>query len=106
MVKETLRDYPETRNCDKKLTVQLWKTFFPEYIYFRKVEEEGNEVEQPWVRCENILKLPPQDSISRCRQKVQNDDGMYPPTEIEVVRKRKMNEEEWKRVMSTEYKRL
>lgn len=41
--------------------------------------------------------LPDTESIRRTMQKVQNEEGMFPPLDPEVLKKRRQNEEVWKK---------
>ena len=83
-----LENYPETRNSDIALTISLWLTYYRDLItcYEGKVMIELN----------NLYKVPNQDDISRWRQKIQNEQHLFLPTSLEVVRKRRINEEIWR----------
>ena len=88
-VEAILREFPQSRNDDRWLACKLWAVYYPEYI----VRQDNDPA---MVRLEDIVKLPSQDTIARYRQIVQNVDKEYLPTKIEVIRRRKMNEEEWR----------
>jgi hypothetical protein len=88
-VRGVLKDIPETRNSDKLLTVKLWQR------YHRELIVEGTNL----VALSNILLLPSEDAISRCRREIQHDDKQYPPTSEDVAKARGWNIEEWKRAL-------
>ena len=87
-VRAVLKDIPETRNSDKRLTVEFWKRFQPEYIVSGK-----------YILLDDIGVLQSATYISRARAEVQNDDKQYPPTSFEIAKKRNWNEREWKIAM-------
>jgi hypothetical protein len=64
------------RNCDKCLIIYYWK----------HVDALDN------VSKDNIHSLTPSESIRRVRQHIQNDLGLWPPTEEKVLLARKINE--------------
>lgn len=88
-VEHILRLYPETRNSDRLLTIQLWKECYPIYI-----RDCGNE----HIRLDDIMNLPSEDHISRYRRKFQ-EKGLYLPTDEKVFNRRKLNEKVWKEDM-------
>ena len=93
MVLEILRDIPETRNDDVKLTIEIWKKFYPRIIRY---DAEGVMV----VQLCDITHLPREDHIKRYRTKIQNDELKYPPTNWMVAKQRKYSEEVWRKAMS------
>lgn len=88
MVLETLRDYKKARDSDQWLTCQIWVTYFPNKI-FRNNEDKMS------VRLKDVLDLPKQDHIKRIRAIIQNVEGRYLPTSLEVAKQRKINEGVW-----------
>jgi len=87
-----LKEYPETRNSDLKLTVQLWRNHFPNYIH---KDEWGDEV----IEIDDFIEvLPREDLVSRCRRKV-NARGLYLTTLLTVAKARHLNEEAWREAM-------
>jgi len=91
-VEVVLRDYPETRNSDLKLTVQMWKNYFPEYVHSNIHGEE-------YIMIDDFTTLlPREDFVSRCRRKVQ-EKGLYLPTLWTIAKKRQINEDVWKKAM-------
>jgi hypothetical protein len=99
MVEKILQDYPQARDSDQWLTLKIWKTFYPQSL------DMTNEV-NPKVDFATIMKLPREDNVKRIRAKFQNVLFKYLPTSIEVVKRRRQNEEKWRELMSTEFKRL
>lgn len=87
-VREILRDQGEARNSDKLLTVMLWKRHHSDLI------QEGS-----FVYLQDILALPSEDAISRCRRQIQHDDQQYLPTSEAVAKARGWNIEEWKKAL-------
>lgn len=87
-VRAILRDQPDTRNSDKLLTVMLWQRHHSDLI------QDGTH-----VYLQDILALPSEDAISRCRRQIQHDDKQYLPTSEAVAAARGWNIEEWKRAL-------
>lgn len=85
---EILRDIPESRNCDQYLTIAIWERFYGDEI----ISINGKN----HIQLSSLLFLPREDNIKRHRAIIQNEKGMYLPTRLEVVKKRKMNEEDWR----------
>jgi len=83
-----LKKYPNARNSDLYLTILYLRKFtklgkFIKYIPYNIIKE-----------YEGIF-----ETIRRCRQYVQNTLGKYPPTDEEVLRKRRKKAEKYRRVM-------
>lgn len=98
-VKDTLEFYPKTRDSDQYLTLKIWVGYYKELL-------DLTDPENPKVAFKDIMKLPREDNVKRIRAYFQNDLNLYLPTSLEVVRKRKQNEEKWRKLVSTEFKRL
>lgn len=90
--KQVLKLYPDARNSDKFLCLALWKEFHRDKI---EIGSDG----RGFVYMRDILKLPSEDHIARCRRKIQ-EGGEFLPTDWEVARKRGINEETWRSYMS------
>lgn len=88
-----LRDNPETRNSDALLTVEIWKRFYSDHLM--KSPRTGKFA----VILDRIIDLPREDNIKRIRAKLQNEQGIYPPTSLEVAKKRGFSEIDWKRAL-------
>lgn len=86
-VEYCLTKYPETRNSDIKLTICVWYTF------------ENLETRFPVGSLKELtnlmLEMPHEDNIKRLRAKF-NEEGKYWPTNWEVAKARRINENEWK----------
>ena len=87
MVEEVMTDIPETRNSDIKLTLEIWKRFYPKYIK----DLDGVEV----VPLSSLYTLPREDNVKRLRAFIQNTEGRLPPTTWEVAKQRGINKEIW-----------
>jgi hypothetical protein len=92
-VEEILRDFPEARNSDIRLMIELWKKFYPNQISFG--EENFSS-----VYLGNLYDLPRESAIGRIRRYIQNDESRtaemrYLPTSKEVARQRGINEAIW-----------
>jgi hypothetical protein len=90
-VETILRDFPQSRNSDQWLTLKIWATYYPQLI-FQYQDRQA-------VLLKDVMELPREDNIKRIRAKFQNVQKMYLPTSLEVVKRRKQNEEEWKSLM-------
>ncbi len=75
LVEQILATDEQARNSDKYL---IWK------IMSRFTE----------IPFEVFLNMPSMESIRRTRQIIQNKEGRYPPTDSEVMAKRKVREQE------------
>ncbi len=87
-VETILEKYPECRNSDIKLTLNVWHTF-----YNGMISEIGGE---KYIKLKDLYDLPREDHIKRIRQKF-NELGMYLPTNPDVQKKRKLLEKEWRK---------
>jgi len=88
-VERVLRQFPETRNSDALLTIQIWKTYNDSQLITWK------DWISKYIKLETVLDLPREDTVKRVRAKLQNEKGLYLPTSIEVRKKRRINEESW-----------
>ena len=83
LVEGILRKHPETVNSDKKLLYWCWVQAHPEFAQVLTPEE--------------FVVLPNFESIRRCRQSF-NERGQFLPTDPEVFRKRRLREEDFRRI--------
>lgn len=83
-VKNILIEFPETRNSDIALTIYIWQKFYG-------VEDS--------IDLSRLYELPSQDNIKRVRAFIQNEQGLYLPTDPEIMRVRGIKEQEWKQDM-------
>lgn len=79
IVEHLLETNVRCRNDDKFLTYLVMREFTNIFIPF-----------------EDFNKMPAFETIKRVRAKIQNTEGRYPPTDQEVIEKRKHREEEVK----------
>ena len=83
-VERLLRMHPDTRNNDLYL----------QWLYLMEYER----IPLPVLPYKRLLELSSiMESIRRCRQKLQNDMKMYPPTSEEVAKRRGWAEDEWRK---------
>lgn len=88
-VKEAVRSlldrFPDCRNDDDLLA---W--------YFMRYTQG---IELPWEDFQKIksLKL---ETVRRCRQFIQNDEGLYPPTDPQVLEKRRAKQKSFRRILA------
>ncbi len=85
-VAHVLNHYPAGRDSDVTLAHLVWETFYPEYI-------DGDR-----VRLDNMYRLPRQTTITRIRAKIQNEYGLFQPSE-EVAGLRRVLRDEAKEEM-------
>lgn len=90
-VEYCLRAYPETRNSDITLTIQIWREFYPERM--RKLGERMA------VELKDLYDLPREDNVKRARAYFQNDKKLYLPTELSIAKRRGILEDEWRVAM-------
>lgn len=90
-VREILKEHEDARNSDRFLTCMLWK------VHYVDIVQDG--INGDWVYLKDILALPSEDAVSRCRRQIQHDDQQYPPTSEAVAKARGWNIEEWKRAL-------
>jgi len=95
-----LKEFPKSRDSDQWLTLKIWAKYYPSKIKEEEyTDDQGVERIRKYVLLNDILNLPREDAVKRYRAIFQNNLGMYPPTCIEVVRKRKQNEFAWYRLV-------
>jgi len=88
-----LESNPKARNSDQYLTLCIWATYYPEYIF-----QDGRGKA---VLLENIMALPREDNVKRLRAKIQNEEHKWLPTTVEVAKKRGILEEVWYKYVNT-----
>lgn len=87
-VKYILKHYPETRNDD----MYLW------LIYVRLFDKELSKYIK-FIPYEVLKRATKFETIRRVRQKIQNEEGLYPPTNPKVRARRRRKQELWRRAM-------
>lgn len=86
-VKAILKEYPETRENDIDLTIEIWKKIMP-------------HLAEVFEKLRNLLKkLPTQESCKRYRAYYQSK-GMYLPLNREVLKRRRKLEDEWRKSLN------
>lgn len=83
-----LDKYPETRNND----LYLW------LIYVRLFEPELSKYIK-FIPYDVLKKAVAFETIRRVRQKIQNELGLYPPTDPKVIKRRRRKEEAMRKVI-------
>lgn len=78
-VLQLLEQDERCRNDDKWLTYCVMRKFTNIYIPF-----------------DDFQKIPSFESIRRTRANIQNKEGKFLPTDPEVIKKRKIRQEEWR----------
>lgn len=78
-----LKVYPSTRNNDGQLFAHYINTYFKHLV------------ENKAVPLKNFHKLPSLETIRRLRQIIQNDNGMFLPTDEKVIKARKIKQKNW-----------
>ncbi|RLI75001.1 hypothetical protein DRP04_13945 [Archaeoglobales archaeon] len=85
-----LSKYPACRNSDIYLVLVYWYVYHPEFRKYLK----------KFIPYDVAKKLTPPETIRRARQYIQNTLGRYPPTNTEVVKRRRKKEQEYREIFS------
>lgn len=102
MVLYCLEQYPSTRNCDVTLTTTIWQEFYESQ--FSKLKEFLSklytEKDSPYTLGQILTgfmkSVPNEDDIKRIRAFIQNEDGLFLPTDPEVIKQRKVKQLNWR----------
>ena len=86
LVEQVLADDEESRNDDKRLTFKVMS----------QILTGDKRAVFLTLRMCDLRRLPAFSAIARCRAKIQNRDHKYLPTKVEVRKKRKINEQDWR----------
>jgi hypothetical protein len=86
-VETILATYPETRNSDIQLMIQLWMNYYPQLLNGR------------YVFLDNLFDLPREDNIKRIRAKIQNEQRVYLPTSVDVCIERFKLSKKWRKYL-------
>ena len=89
-VEYCLVNFPETRNSDITLTLEIWRQFFPQRIII------GTKTGREAIALKDLYDLPREDNVKRIRAKFQNEQNLYLPTDWKVAKQRKINEDTWR----------
>lgn len=87
MVENILRNLPETRNSDIKLTVEIWRRYYPQRIHSNSSGES--------FLLKDLFDLPREDNVKRERARL-NAEGKYFPTDWEIAKNRGIEEDKWR----------
>jgi hypothetical protein len=98
-VKNTLAIFPEARNSDIRLTIELWKMYYRPFLH----EDERLGL---MIKIDDLFDLPREDNIKRIRATIQNEDRMYLPTNIEVFIARAKASDEWRQFLGYKVNKL
>ena len=79
-VEYCLENFPATRNSDVTLTISIWRQF-------HRVNGA--------INVSQLYDLPREDNVKRLRAEIQNVEGRFLPTSLEVAKKRRIKEETW-----------
>jgi len=90
-IEHILKLYPESRNSDIVLMTKLWECFYNNYL----LQLNG----ESYLKLSNLYDVPRLDDISRIRRKIQNEERMYLPTDIEILIERARMSRDWKRFL-------
>lgn len=90
-VLEILKDNPESRNSDIRLTMDVWIRYHDSRLF--------EHDEKRAVYLKDLYDLPREDHVKRIRAKIQNDEKKYPPTQWEIAKRRGFLEDEWRVLM-------
>jgi formiminotetrahydrofolate cyclodeaminase len=93
-VEYCLDKYEECRNSDRKLSNAIIVNF-----YHSKLKEIDG---QHFINIIDRYEIPKDSDIERIRRKF-NEKNLYLPTDINVVRQRKINEQEWRIALGYKY---
>ncbi len=101
MVGKVLEEFPDTRNSDVALMIEVWKKYYPAMVRQGSGGQWG-----VWLR--DLYDLPREDNVKRYRAYYQNERGLYLPGSAEVAKQRRINEQYWLSEMSNNsiYKRI
>jgi hypothetical protein len=97
-VESILREFPEARNNDITLTVELWKKYYPTPTMLHGLSGES-------IYLKDLYDLPRESNIGRARRLIQSDkrkpvELRYLPTSWAVAHQRKISEELWRQAMA------
>lgn len=84
-----LKNVLRSREDDQYLTLCIWVKYYSDLLF---KDESGKYC----VRLEDTMKLPKEDNVKRIRAKF-NEQGLYLPTNPNVIKKRKILDKQWKK---------
>lgn len=94
-----------TRNCDRLLWMSVCKNFHrDDFMAMIVTCAKVMEMEIAKLGLNGHMdNLPTTESIRRTRQKVQNEDQLFPPTDPKVAKRRKLNIEAYRKELGYSY---
>lgn len=87
-IENILASVPGSRNSDIVLTIEIWKTYYRQFIYWKGIT--------PFVELADLFELPREDNIKRIRAIIQNVQRRYLPTDPGILIERAKLSKEWK----------
>ncbi len=97
-----LSHFPESRNSDIRLTIELWKHYYPNYIIANQTYGQDN----PLIAIKDLFELPREDNIKRIRATIQNVDREFLPTDINIFIERARQSDEWRKFLGYRVNKL
>ena len=91
-VRYILKEHPDARDSDTMLTIKLWMIFKSHFLFHR--------MGKTCVNLTDIRHLPNVDSISRCRRRIQNTEGLYKGSK-KIQKERRSYQEDYRSNFST-----
>jgi hypothetical protein len=91
-----LSQHEKARNSDSWLICKYWATFYPQKI---TRDEKGRAM----IYLDEMVDVQSSESIRRTRQKIQNEEKMWMPTDPEVRKQRGISEEVYKEWATNTY---
>lgn len=88
-----LESTPKSRDSDQYLTLCIWNRYYGSRLIELDIQGEKVKV----VPLKSIMDLPREDNVKRIRAKIQNEEGKFLPTSLEVAKQRKINEDVWRK---------
>lgn len=100
----TLKEFPETRNSDIALMIQIWRKYYSQRVFIHEHEES--------IALVDLYELPREDNIKRIRAKLQEmalkriannqatgGEHWYLPTDEKIAKQRQIDSALWKKFL-------
>lgn len=97
-----LSHFPEARNSDIRLTIELWKHYYQNYI----IQNTSYGQDNPLIAIKDLFELPREDNIKRIRAQIQNVDREFLPTNITIFIERARQSDEWRKFLGYRVNKL
>ena len=99
VVLNLLCEYEKCRNSDQYLIAKVWQYFHQDKFMCIELDYKS-----PYVSIHDIIStFESPETITRVRRDIQNNLGLFQPTLLEVVKQRKIKEEQWRENMSYQF---